>query len=411
MKNKSIAILGAGTTGLAAASFLKIAGFEVVLYEKFQTPKPMGAGLLLQPTGLACLARLNLDQEAKKFAAQVNRLQGMTVDQREIFDLYYKDLAPNLFGLGIHRGTLFHLLYEKAKSLNVEIITGFEACDITISKEKHILISSDGRRTPSFDLVIDASGMNSLIRNKFADIKLNKPYPYGAVWGVCEDKDQLLGRDILQQRYDKAKIMVGILPIGKTPENPIKDHVAFFWSLRQKDYPAWQSSPLDHWKGIVGSSWSKTPPLLEQFSDHSHLARAQYNDVILNKFHTDRVVFLGDAAHSTSPQLGQGANLGLIDALLFSEYFGNINDIDEAISSYNQARKQHVHFYQFASRWLTPFFQSDSLIAAKLRDTFFSPMCKIPYVRQHMLETLFGIKTGLFKSLNPGDWHKAYHIE
>ncbi|NJO24341.1 MAG: hypothetical protein HC868_17265, partial [Sphingomonadales bacterium] len=67
-------------------------------------------------------------------------------------------------------------------------------------------------------------------------------------------------------------------------------------------------------------------------------------------------------------------------------------------------------FYQFASRWLTPFFQSESSAAAVLRDLTFGPANRLPFARRHMLATLAGVKTGPFSQLDPGDWHEAYRF-
>ncbi|TIS71130.1 MAG: FAD-dependent oxidoreductase, partial [Mesorhizobium sp.] len=47
-----IAIAGAGPAGLAAALYLKRAGHRVTIFERFDEPKPVGSGLILQPTGL-----------------------------------------------------------------------------------------------------------------------------------------------------------------------------------------------------------------------------------------------------------------------------------------------------------------------------------------------------------------------
>jgi len=69
-----------------------------------------------------------------------------------------------------------------------------------------------------------------------------------------------------------------------------------------------------------------------------------------------------------------------------------------------------VRFYQFASRWLTPFFQSASRSAAAVRDLTFGPASRLPFARRHMLATLAGIKTGPFSQLEPGEWHEAYRL-
>jgi 2-polyprenyl-6-methoxyphenol hydroxylase-like FAD-dependent oxidoreductase len=55
-----IAIVGAGITGLACATLLSRDGHRVVVYERFDTSRPIGSGLMLQPTGLAALQRLGL---------------------------------------------------------------------------------------------------------------------------------------------------------------------------------------------------------------------------------------------------------------------------------------------------------------------------------------------------------------
>ena len=85
--------------------------------------------------------------------------------------------------------------------------------------------------------------------------------------------------------------------------------------------------------------------------------------------------------------------------------------MNEALPSYAAARRRHVRFYQWASRWLTPFFQSDSRIAAGLRDLSFGSMGRVPYLSNEMLATLAGIKTGLVTRMDPGQWHADYALQ
>ena len=64
MGEKRIAIVGCGVAGQAAALFLSRAGHKVTILERFERPAPVGAGLLLQPSGLAVLKRLGLHEQA-----------------------------------------------------------------------------------------------------------------------------------------------------------------------------------------------------------------------------------------------------------------------------------------------------------------------------------------------------------
>ncbi len=403
-----IAIIGSGTAGLAVAAYLHQDGHFPEIFERFDEPKPLGAGLLLQPTGLACLARLGLDQKAIDHGALIHNIYGRASKNNVIFDISYRDLKPHYFGVGIHRGTLFTLLYDEVLRLNIPVHTGYEITDTHCKNDKRFITDKNGKTYGPFDLVIDASGMRSPLR-KQGQIKLNKPYPYGAIWGVLDDPDQAFGKDYLQQRYDGAHIMVGMLAIGRSPdcETP---KCTFFWSLPPGGYEEWLKNGLDQWKETVIGYWPELAPFMDQFKSTDDLTHAQYSDIIMKRWHEDRLVFIGDAAHNTSPQLGQGANLGLADALILSQVLSQYDDVNKALCAYSKTRKNHIYFYQIASRWLTPFFQSHHKFAGLIRDLSFGLLCKTPYVKTEMLRTLAGIKTGLFTHMNPGKWHKRYDL-
>ena len=77
-----IAIVGSGTSGLAAALFLSQDGHNVTLFERFLEPRPLGAGIMLQPTGLACLACLGLDKTILSYGAKIHNLHGKEYETR-----------------------------------------------------------------------------------------------------------------------------------------------------------------------------------------------------------------------------------------------------------------------------------------------------------------------------------------
>ena len=82
-----VGIVGAGTAGLAAAALVARAGHGVAVLERAPDPGPVGAGLLLQPTGAAVLERLGVLDEVRAGAARIERVVGTTVGGRRFMDL------------------------------------------------------------------------------------------------------------------------------------------------------------------------------------------------------------------------------------------------------------------------------------------------------------------------------------
>lgn len=409
MRALRIAVAGAGPAGLMAATSLASDGHQVRIFERFEHPRPVGAGLMLQPTGLACLARVGLDEAACAAGARILRIDGRTVAGARIFDVGYGALQPSLFGLGIHRAALFKILYDEVLRLGIEITAGTELVRSDVVGEARFLHDQSGGEHGPFDLVVDATGTRSPIRASEGSIRVDRPYPYGALWTVVALPEDWPHMQALAQVYDGAHTMTGILPVGTQPNDP-RALAAMFWSIRRTDVDAWRQAGLDAWKAKAGRIWPALAPFLAQITSPDALTLATYADMTLRSRIGDRLAFIGDAGRTTSPQLGQGCNLALIDATMLALALRTAATLPEALSTFAETRRRHSSFYSIASRWLTPFFQSDSRSAGLIRDMTFPLMGHVPYLRREMVRTLAGMKTGLFSHLDPGMWHPRYRL-
>ena len=410
MRNLRVGIVGAGTGGLAAAAYLARDGHDVHLLERFAEARPVGAGLLLQPTGLACLAALGLDQRALTLGAVIHDLDGRTARGRRILAMDYRRLQPHLFGLGIHRASLFALLHDEVARLRVPITTGAEADRVERhARGRQVVIDKLGRHHGPYDLVIDASGMRSPLRRALGGRIRDRQFRYGAIWAALPITDAWPHCATLMQRYDGAPIMIGVLPIGGLPGDPTP-RCAFFWSVRVDQREAWMAAGLDAWKARVARLWPAVAPIVEGVRTAGDLSFVSYNDVVVEQPYCPDLglAVIGDGAHGTSPQLGQGANLALVDALTLAAALKDGETIEASLHDYHAARRRHVAFYQLASRWLTPFFQSDSRFLGAVRDATFGLATIMPFAEGQMLRTLTGIKTGVFSELDPGEWSVRY---
>lgn len=398
--SKSVAIVGAGTAGIASAIFLCRQGFQVTLYEKVAQSSAVGAGILLQPTGLSVLAELGLHNTVLERGARINRLDGRTRNGRPVIDLNYAELHAACHGLGIHRASLLNVLQQGLSQEDVDVRAGVDVTAYQQHAKSVELYADKAISLGRFDLLLVTNGAKSQLRNLSGQLRLDKPYPWGALWTIV-DQPGGMRSDCLQQVYHTAQYMAGLLPTGCLPEQD-QQLTSLFWSIPTSHYAQWRDGSVDFsaWKAKLALLWPQTEAVLEQLHSYEQLAFANYRDVVMRDWAEGRVVFMGDAAHSMSPQLGQGANLALCDASVLNDCLSKEGEIEQALKNYNRLRLGHIRFYQNMSRLLTPFYQSNNLLYAWLRDSLSWPLTQLPWLRQQMLATLCGVKTGAFSQFN-----------
>jgi 2-polyprenyl-6-methoxyphenol hydroxylase-like FAD-dependent oxidoreductase len=191
--------------------------------------------------------------------------------------------------------------------------------------------------------------------------------------------------------------MFGLLPTGRAPRGDDLV-VSVFWSIRADRVAALRARGLAAWRAEALALDPRTAPILDQITDLAQLAFTQYRDVRMRRWHGDRIVFIGDAAHATSPQLGQGANLALWDAMCLGDAFTEApRDVAAALAAYTQARRRHLNYYQLATRLLTPFFQGDSRVLGAVRDLVFPISRWLAPLRRRMVRTMAGLDRGIVR--------------
>ena len=383
-----IAIAGCGPAGLSAAIALHRDGHRIELFDQLDTPAPIGSGLLIQPTGLAVLEELGLREALEQKGNRIDRLRGLAVPSGRIaLDVNYKTLAHAPHAVAVHRGTLFDVLFDAVRACAIPVHTGFRVTRVSGDQNNGWqLHTQGGHSTTPVDFVIDALGVNSPLAGG-----LPKPLDFGALWATLNwPDDERFNPTWLEQRYQRARIMVGVLPIGRT-RGELQRKVTFFWSLKRDAYEAWCKQDLSKWKKEVLSIWPQTDCLLEQIHSHEQLVFASYAHRTLAKPHTRGLIHIGDAAHSTSPQLGQGANMALLDTAALQVALAQTGEPQKAGLLYANLRRRHVRAYQAMSLAFTPAFQSDGWLLPTLRDFGFSPVNRIPGVRRLLACVVAGL--------------------
>lgn len=300
MRGLNIAIAGCGPCGLAAALLLSRAGHQVTLFDRFETPRPIGSGLMIQPTGMAVLGQMGLLDQVVHAGSRIDRLFGKA-GERVVLNVHYAALRhKGAFGIGIHRASLFRILHEAVLRSGITVHTGRALVDSEPVGKQRTLRFADGEASAPYDLVVDALGTRTPLAPA-----TGRELAYGALWASL-DWPQEAGFDphSLAQRYDRASIMAGVLPIG-TPPDAMAPKAAFFWSLRADRLDDWHKAGLDSWKARVTALWPECAPLLDQIDDPGQLTFARYAHRTLRSPAETALVHIGDAWHSASPSLGK----------------------------------------------------------------------------------------------------------
>lgn len=331
---------------------------------------------MLQPTGLAVLNALGLSETISTLGARIDRLVGTDARSgRVVLDVGYRPLGAGSHAVAVHRAALFHVLHDAVVAAKLPIRTGFSVA--TMEREETSWLRGPQGLEGPFDLVVDALGAGSPLRAAASTPVAVRQLPYGAIWGTVPWVDRGFDRRALMQRYRKASVMVGVLPIGRQLRGG-PDLAAFFWSLRPDQYATLKQQGIERWKDKVRGDWPETAPHLDAIGSFDDLTLARYAHHTLGRPAGNGIAFIGDSAHATSPQLGQGANMALLDAAALAIALDQTDDVPEALALYSQLRRWHVRLYQLLSLTLTPFYQSNSTMLPLMRDVVVSGLAKVP---------------------------------
>lgn len=401
-----IGIAGAGPAGLAAALLLSRAGHRVSLFERFETPHPVGSGLILQPTGLAVLHQLALLPTMLSLGSRIDRLHGAEARTgRTVLDVRYAAGGTGRFGLAVHRAALHGTLLDAVRDEGLAIEGG-----ITITGREgdgpSYLLAEGGRRIGPFDLLVDAGGSRSPLRAELDGGHAPRSLAYGAFWASLPWREGAFDPHALTQRYQRAAVMIGVLPIGRAEPDGEK-LAAFFWSLKPAEVEAVRGQGVEAWRTRVTRIWPEAAAYADQVTSFEQLTLARYAHHTLVSPAARGLAVIGDSAHATSPQLGQGANMALLDAAALVHALKTGADLADGLARYSTARRWHVRLFQLLSLAFTPFYQSDSRVLPWVRDRVVAHLAKMPPTPKLLQAVVSGTLLDPFSpvGLTEPDWN------
>ena len=381
-----IAIIGAGPAGLMCAWRLSLSGHNVSVFESKTDLNVQGSGVLLQPVCILLLDMLGLRERTEALGQKITQIRGtMVPHDRCTVAIDYRSQQDCNYALGMHRLALWNVLQDESKRCGVQFYAGSHITDmVSDAANRHRLIGTalPSLNEISFDLVVDASGAHSKLRRHAILPTSTKTLTFGSLWSTLKldpNSGYKSTEMILNTEQDNTGI--GILPIGKTELNGAA-LVTLFFNMVWREAPKWTDDSFLNWKQSMYAKWPQITEFLDQIISSEQLYLAKFSQHTLSKPYGYGVAFIGDAAHSSSPQLGQGINMSLLDAVTLDWAISKEPKLDEALQLYAAKRRLHVMIYQLLARTLEPFYQSDNKLAIAIRDAFYPVLSKLLYLRK-----------------------------
>jgi 2-polyprenyl-6-methoxyphenol hydroxylase-like FAD-dependent oxidoreductase len=345
----SIAIVGAGIGGMAAASLLKRAGHDVQVYEQARRFGRVGAGIQMTPNAMKVLRRLGVEERLKKIAYRSPVRLSRDWDTGKITselklgeDVERRYGAPFLY---LHRAELLAAIESTVPPEIVHFdrkLTGLDRKAGQVS-----LAFADGSQSQA-DVVIGADGVHSLVRE--------------TLFGP--EKPRFTGRVAYRSLFPAERM-------GNAPINPLHTkwwgpdrHVVIYYVTAARDQVYFVTSVPESADWMTPESWSAKGDVAElrkAYSGFHPEVRAvldacpdAYKWALLERDPLPRwtegnVTLLGDACHPMTPYMAQGAASALEDAAVLARCLERGDAPREALRLYEATRKPRASAIQTTS--------------------------------------------------------------
>ncbi len=331
----NVVIIGAGIGGLTAGIALQQAGFTVEIYDRVRELRPAGAGISLWSNGVKVMNALGLGEQMAAIGGQMNQMQYRTKTGELLNDI---DLLPLIETVGqrpypVARRDLQAMLL---KAFQGEVHLEHRCIGVEQDETQAIALFENGHRATG-DLVIAADGVRSILRDYILGKTVEPKYGGYVNWNGLVPASEDLAPKTSWVIYVGDHQRASLMPVAG-------DRFYFFF-----DVPLPKGTPAepDRYKSELAThfaGWAEPVQRLIEAFDPATVARPEIHDVgPIDAMVRGRVALLGDAAHATCPDLGQGGCQAMEDGWVLAQYLKTTNiSVDYALQRYERDRKERT---------------------------------------------------------------------
>lgn len=333
----NIAIVGAGIGGLTAGIALKKFGHQVTIYEQTSEILAVGAAISLWSNGIKCLNYLGLTEQIKAIGGQMDSMayvDGLSQQSMTQFSLspLYKEAGQRAYPVA--RAELQQLLMQQFGLNDIRLSKKMTAIE---SHQDHVSIHFQDGTQVTADLLIGADGTHSLSRQFVLGYQVERRYAGYVNWNGLVEIDEEIAPALQWTTYIGEGKRVSLMPVGQ-------NRFYFFFDV---PLPAGLANQREHYKQELRSyfaGWCEPVQKLIDRLDEQKTNRVEIHDIDpFMSFYKQRVVLLGDAAHSTTPDIGQGGCQAMEDAIYLARALQiNTFGLEDALARYQNKRNDRT---------------------------------------------------------------------
>jgi salicylate hydroxylase len=339
MADEKVLIVGAGLGGLAAASCLMKAGYDVEVYEQAPVLAEVGAGIQMSANPMHVLRYLGLEAEVSALGVRPGAYVFRLHDTGEVIQEFALSAeherqhgAPYV---QLHRADLHDLLAEAARKRKADVIhLDRRATGFTETERKVTLHLADGTNAEG-DILIGADGLKSTIARQIVG-EIPATYTGDAAWRIIVPVERL-PKPFLPQvmsvfmgpgghvvcYYLRGGALLNFVGILETEESEESWTMKFPWERLKADFEGWHPAI----QTIIDAA------------DRDQCYRwSLHNRPPVRNWSTRRATLLGDSAHATLPYLAQGAAMAIEDGAVLARALRQAPSIAEGLDLYQRNR-------------------------------------------------------------------------
>jgi FAD-dependent urate hydroxylase len=333
-------IIGGGIAGASSAIALRKAGVKPVIYEAYdRTADNAGVYLTLAVNALDALRALDLDVSELGF--DTPRITITSGSGRKLGELPYGTALPDgTVSRTVKRADLYRALREQAIRCGVHIEYGKRLVDAETTDDGVVARFADGT-TAEGDLLIGADGLRSRTREiiapnapgaRYAGLLNTGGYARGiSAGGEPGMMNAIFGRRCFfaYTTHPNGEVWWVANPASATEPTPAE--------LAAITPQEWRARLIDLFRRDRGPAVDIIAATEEIFAGWN-----TYDVPTVPKWHRDRMIIVGDAAHATAPSIGQGAAMAIEDTVVLAKCLRDSSGIASAFATYEQLRRERV---------------------------------------------------------------------